>query len=71
MRYAGNKKFMILDKSIIDGKKGYGITLRFGLSSYGEYVYDTYYICIDYDLGLYYGTQCNGNSNITWKKIIQ
>ena len=47
-------------------KNTYGITLRFGYSSFDNFVSDTYYISISYDGDISIGTQLNGASKALW-----
>lgn len=55
-----------LNKSYINGSENYGRTIRFGSSSFGRFIDDTYWICFDCNGNFAVGLQINGATNPVW-----
>ena len=62
----GDSKFIILPNSYNDNVKGYGFCIRYGKSSIGSFVNDTYWLSIDSKGVLQVGIQTNGATGPTW-----
>lgn len=52
-----------------NGKTGYGFTIRYGVSSFGEFKGDTYYLSVSSSGELSIGYQTNGNTDAVFVDI--
>ena len=64
--YGNDKKISFLNRSYYNNEVTYGFTIRFGNSSIGKFVDDTYWITCRYDGLFATGIQVNGDMNPNW-----
>lgn len=69
VRNVTGKQFEILAAAYAGGSEQYGVTFKFGSSTIGEYVNDTYWLSIRYDGQLAVGIQVSGATTPTWQSF--
>ena len=61
-----SSRVYILPKAYINNTEGWGATIKFGQSEVGNFVEDTYWLCVDNAGKIAIGVQVNGWANPTW-----